>query len=609
MRTNHGSDARRGATRLTGYLPSLVFFAALFAIGALDSARGFDLSDEGMYAATALRYTLGDLPFRDEIYTANHSADILLSLVFRVCPEISLRELRLLGNGVNALAMALTFSFLSRYAPPLLVALLCLIYFLFNDFLGIATPSYNSLSSDFTLVAAILWLLSMAARGKTLRLSLAILAGTLLGMATISYLTIALAVAGPVIFILGSRYMSDEIVPDGDTEPIVATLAFIATFAIVMLAALVALVILGILPDFISANLATLHTYELGAKGPAVKLLNSSRALSPHLPYGLVTIGLFFAALLLTPARWSRRGVMGMIVIVAIFLLWLYTMSPAQHSAPRDAKIAFISLTLSLAVATAFVREAPSHHGPAGWTFVRIVFLGWGWLLSFIYAISSSSGSSAIMGLAPLFLISMLSLYGYIRGRSGYAGPDHPRTYLWPALYGALVVALLTEGAIYYRRSVYRESDPARQTVLFTHPKVAGISSTPEKVHATEALLSYLSSRVRPGDFLLAYHEIPGIYFLTSTRPAYAAAWARDVLRLEYRESLLRKMVDAGRLPEYSVRMLVADDWKTPLPYDPKSPLDLFVKQHYRLERTIYPFEIWRLTKESAEQPGAREVG
>ncbi len=144
--------------RRVQYLISLLLFVLLLGFGFFHSTKGIDIGESGYYVSSAIRYTMGDLPFRNEIISAIHPFDVLFSFVFRVDPNISLLELRYLGVTLHLLAALVLFLLLSRYAPPLFVALASGVMFLMNNFYGIEVFGYNSLSSDLSLISMVAWL-------------------------------------------------------------------------------------------------------------------------------------------------------------------------------------------------------------------------------------------------------------------------------------------------------------------------------------------------------------------------------------------------------------------------------------------------------------------
>jgi hypothetical protein len=162
----------------------------------------------------------------------------------------------------------------------------------------------------------------------------------------------------------------------------------------------------------------------------------------------------------------------------------------------------------------------------------------------------------------------------------------------------------------------------------FTYGRLRGIYSTKERVTDVEELLRWLAPRVRPGDFLLAYSEIPLLYYLTDSLPAlnytanYPPPWSSAVPR-----DAVKYMLRQKRVPAYAVRETVspanigkqldflpfaARAWPVRIfmpkliKYPPHrrfvvysnseetDPVNAFVMKHYRLVKSMGSFEIWQ---------------
>jgi hypothetical protein len=230
------------------------------------------------------------------------------------------------------------------------------------------------------------------------------------------------------------------------------------------------------------------------------------------------------------------------------------------------------------------------------WNTVKIISIGWGFISATVYGFFSGTRLiNSLYGVAPLFIVSMISLHLIMNHYANITENNGIRKYVWPAIFFIFTIAMIIKGTNFHYKYIYREADVNQLTQRFNHPKLAGIHSTPDKVMVLEELLNYLNGRVKANDYFLAYNYIPMLYFLTHTRAAYGATWARDDWPLPLREKLLSEMIKKNRIPEYCIRMLTKpwDDWKTPMIYDRKSLLDLYVSENYYLEEIIYPFEIW----------------
>jgi hypothetical protein len=140
----------------------------------------------------------------------------------------------------------------------------------------------------------------------------------------------------------------------------------------------------------------------------------------------------------------------------------------------------------------------------------------------------------------------------------------------------------------------------------FELPKLRHIKSTTERVRIIDELHRYLQPKIARGQPLLVYDDCPMLYYLLDARPAYGLAWAVRYTQNTETLRLLDAELRAKPLPEYAIRLLVdpsAADWSRarPINYD-HYPLNETVVANYQLEKTIFPFEIWRRRAAAVDQ-------
>lgn len=551
-----------------------------------------------------MRYTLGDKPFHDEIIASIHPFDILFSFVFKVYPGISLLELCYLGIILHLLASFLLFLLLSRYAPPFLVALLCGIMFLMNNFYGIKFFSYNSLSSDFSMISMVIWLYSLITEKLFISFLFGLLSGVFLGLAVFSYPPLVVLIAVPLSAIFIGLYY-----PQRYKRYFKPSIIFIITFILFFLTVFILLALFGLIPDFIEAFLDVKsspfsknhYSFSLA------KLYDVWHEFLYFIPRGLgiLTIVMFP----LVTIFWSFKGrksyyFYGGIVAVAVtFIIYgipriltkhitMYATELAHYS--NFANVALVAFSILLGLLTLFLNNI---YKKTTWREVANLVILWSGCSLLIYTIfSGNSFRASSHGGMPLFIIGMLAIYKLAEDFAIAKGIEKARIVIWRSLFYLIAVVFLITAANYYYRYIYRDSEIDKLTAKFTHTKLKGIYSQPKKVRAIEELLDYLKNRVKPGDYLLTYNDLGILNYLTDTRPSYSLSYVTDWwLPVPIREKLLKRMVDEERVPEYVIKLLVVpeNDWQTLQVYK-NSLIDNFVKSHYYLEKTIYPFEIWR---------------
>lgn len=575
----------------------LPFLLLLFLIGftCMRATKGIDLTDEGMYVSTAMRYSLGDVPFRDEIMNTMRLFDVFVSPIFRLCPDITLVQLRLLGGGIHMLSAIILFIFLARYIPPLLSALSCGAMFLMNNFYGVLTPSYNSFPSDFSLISVILWLFAAESDKRLYRIVISILAGLFMGLAVLSYMPLfpiaMVPLAAWLLTVRKNKALAES------------SYIILGVFALMAVGFFTVTSATGVLKDFILAFKEATTTSELVKVGIVTKLFGLLTEFAKNVPAGIALLGALILAFFIVPTDKKKpisiRAFFGWLVL----LLVMYRVFVAGQGEPGYINLKALSFAVPLALAVPFLNNISIGGQKEGsrWRIAGNILIAWGFLSAVIFGVLSDAWlRNCLLGTTPLFAAGITSLY-----RSGCRLVNNEpeeglRKAVWPVMFFAVAAAFFAEGVVYNIKYIYRDYEMAKLNRRFSCPKLAGIYSTSERVKVIEDLLSYLNGKVKPGDYFLAYNYVPLLYFLTHTRPAYGAAWATDLWPLSLRERLVSTMVERGRIPEYSVRMLTLPgsysnlDWKTPMPYDVDSPLDKYVKANYHLEKVIYPFEIWR---------------
>jgi hypothetical protein len=567
-------------------LLSLCLFLLMVGFGYLRATKGIDLTDEGSYLSTAMRYSLGDVPFRDEFMNTVRPFDLLVSPVFIVFPDISLLQMRSLGLILEILSLLTLFLFFSRYAPPLLVAFACSVAFFINC--GILSPSYNSLSRGFSTISLTFYLFSCVSEGRYRRISLSALGGAFFSLCVLSYpsqiLLLIIPIAAGVFSLLSPTRRDILWTP---------WFVFVGTFVSLMAFAFILLISFGLLPDFVE-GFSTMRSITPFGSGPWVKSQILLRELLQIMPYGLGILCVYLVAFLIVPANRRRFDFIFAALAVAIMSSIFAIPSP-----PATLKVFVFAVILPFVGLLLKYRVDSQSSSNINWNMIRNSAIAWGFFLALLYG--TTSGNSVLQcrnGIAPLLAVGIVTLYRFVDEHARSSG-DSMRRLMWPVLPYLMIIPFCFAGLKYSYHNIYRDLDVHELTARFKHPKLKGIYSTPEKVAALGDLLDYLDERVKPRDYFLAYNYIPMLYFLTHSRPAYGAAWARDDWPLPVRQRLLSKMIQQDRIPEYCVRMLTwpVNSWKRVMPYDDRGPLDLFLNSNYYLEHIIYPFEIWHRGK------------
>jgi hypothetical protein len=241
----------------TQWFIAFLIFIILFFIGYQHATKGIDFWDDGFYTATSMRYVFGDIPFVDEFATHIYSFDKLVAPVFFLFPKINLLQLRLVGITFNLFTIFMLFILLSRYAPPIFSSITCALIFLINNFSFLASPSYNSLGSNFITLSFVSLIYSSIS--NKWRYTLAILSGLLLVFASISYLSLSGMILAPLIFIVLSLIYTKQF---AIIRKNIITLIGTYFFCFIFIASLMYLG--GILPVFIKGFIDQSSKRDIG---------------------------------------------------------------------------------------------------------------------------------------------------------------------------------------------------------------------------------------------------------------------------------------------------------------------------------------------------------
>jgi hypothetical protein len=247
-----------------------------------------------------------------------------------------------------------------------------------------------------------------------------------------------------------------------------------------------------------------------------------------------------------------------------------------------------LGIQLGIALMARFRRDDGED---TSWRFVSGCTLAGTLIFAFLHAFLSGQAFKAMFAALPLTVCVTAALYRALAG----ADSDDARH---PMAVAAVVMVCVAIAAVTIDTRGTRRS--ADEFVPFTYPRLAGIHARPRAVESIEALLEQLAGRVTAGDFLLAYDDLPLVYYLTSTRPAIDHAWTSRVIPNSLRERSVRRMVAAGRVPRIAVRSLRQAHVGKP------HAIHDFVERHYERERAVRGYEIWVLRDAPTATAGGR---
>ncbi|MFA5078404.1 MAG: hypothetical protein WC541_02850, partial [Dehalococcoidia bacterium] len=144
----------------------------------------------------------------------------------------------------------------------------------------------------------------------------------------------------------------------------------------------------------------------------------------------------------------------------------------------------------------------------------------------------------------------------------------------------------------------YRDDYIGRLNSRAISVKLHGIRTTAERALILDRLVAAIEHNSAPGDRILAYENLPMLYFLTDHLPSTNTTWISDFLPASIKSSILADMIRRERLPalvvraQYSTHDLLWPVVQKPLNLDDADPIDAFIRQHYQVTDAIDGIQI-----------------
>lgn len=576
-----------------------VLAVAVFVAFALRKATlGVDFTDEGLYAVTPWELARGVVPFSSDLMTLWHPFCIISQLAFRLDGSLTLYQLRLCGWSLHivayvVLALTLCRRFSSIFIPFAASAASFFISFAWPS--AIATPSYNSMSSDFLLLFLCCYHLSDSS-SSTRRLILQWGAGVMLLLAVLCYPSLV------VVSVLFAGFECYRSLAGRRTGNVQARGAPQSTVAFAALGALVLIYLWanGSLAFWI-ARVDLTRSAIPGNFGPQLRprfvgqLFWDLFSAQPEFKrYGLAALGA--SALLIVGKKWRLPDWIGEGVLFAI---GIYGIHLALHFYGGDGDlehfffptaycvvvVGLLFISLAVQPAGVLLRGTAENACLVLSALACIVFAASTHYFSFYY--SWNAGLRALPFAFSLLIARALSLKGGLGRIAALAG----------LLY---LLQLAYTGGRYNYFGVRRDSPVGELQYTFEAPALRGIRSTKGRVAAIDALYAFMKDHAAGERDLVAFNDCPMIYFILGFKPAYGMCWARnDTMSLKTQRWLADDMLSRP-LPRFALRTLVDlsdPDWQTAHKedYRPGYPLNEAIEKHYVQRSTIYPFEVFEL--------------
>jgi len=577
--------------------------------------KGLDFTDEGLYCSEAWRLAHGDRPFVDSFIGSGLSF-WFLSWVFRICPECSLLGLRVAWAIVMLLCALVTANLMLKHFSPVVSFTGAAVSLFFVTGGAIKVLSYNSMPILGLLLVAWLWLTAIRQSGR-IALILAGGAGILAFLATSCRVSLLPIVFLPILTIAYDRCCRVKM--DGQLR---ATIAFVAAYLGGLACFFLILFIAGMAGEFSSSLMITTSVPGHSLKDMIFNLRDSGLYyFLPTLPILAAVFIKRFKGIVVFVKKHSKTAmyIAFPILVACIFIIildwttiykvlgWLkydaLSLLSASFTYSRRPLLLLLALAIGVVLAdvifhifdSANDRAISRTHDRCRLGIIAI-------FLSFLMILGTNNVPAYSVRDMSWLLIPMafgLSWLWVIK-QARHAS----KTRFVRLLKGALIALLLlyTFYGILPNSYPYRDSPTGELDTVPAATKLHGILTTNDRADTVDRLIEAVKLNSEAGDRILAYENLPMLYYLTDRLPSTTATWLTEIFPKSLRESILEDMINRDRLPQVVIRATYTTrhpNWPTtqhPLRWEGNQqetdPIDKYVTEHYQVIQEIDGFQV-----------------
>ncbi len=553
---------------------------------------GFSLMDEAFALASAERYVLGDVPFKDEAFTVFRSSDLLIAVLMHVLPWDTVLLWRVIGFGIQLACLAAAALFLRRHIPFLPLTLLLAALAFYTPF-NIWTPQYANVATLIVLASTSLWLHYAESASFTGR-AVILGSGLLLSLCSFLYTPLLGLLLVPVALLAvpTSIHCTTRVRPSSCLY-VAGACAGTALFTIALLQS-------GLLPDLINS----LHEAQSASVGANSGVYSYQSGVVEALAYRVRVTGsrtivamvssfvvLGAAGFLSTRCWWSHLGQMasrgGALICLGLAVLQLWVAPDPDRLPTLSPQFSFLTFgVVGLAVGWMLGcwRSGETVTPPVRSERTVVLAFGLvGLLASLIMTLTSANGLAEFnVGMWLLWPAAIALMYTFT------PSPETADIRVWTAtLRMGTLIAILSAALFHLYSWTYFDEPIPRLTAEFSLPKLQGVRSTPERVEEIEGLVSAIqASGAERGSRLLSYGQVTGLTYLTDTRPATRSSWIRSGLPSdEVMAAWIRRMVESKRVPALVV---VRGEIRQ------ANPMERFIAENYYAVFSTGDLTLWR---------------
>lgn len=568
---------------------------AAFAVLAVKAHYGVLWGDEGFYLATSRALLVGGAPFRDD---SSHAASwffVVLTPVLALLPHGgTLVQVRLVGLALRFAAAGALFLAFRRHLPPWVLGA-ALAATLLASFPFLLVPSYNNVPFDALFASVAAWTTGAGAARRSRAIAWGSLAGALLALGVLCHLPRGLLLGLPLAVWLWSRGRVSNGLPGLGA----ASAACLSVSSGVVATAFALLAASGWLPDFVRA-LGMLTTSRVFGATLAQRVTGFLVRDAPRILGVAAAHGLFWGAALALVGRAAaaptntRRRVLAAAVgavglAYASSILYAYVHGERWFSAYYLIYPGLCWLPLCAYLPLRGTLRALGPTAACGAALLVATALPQQIVVTLTSTQRAGAGAPGVG--ASLLLLALMSVAW--TARPGFGGAAAAR---WGArVVIGLCLALGASAAVFH---FCPEENPLQaELAAFRTGRLAGVHTTEARVIGWSELSAYLSPRVARGETLLAYANVPLVYYVTDTRPALGATVVSSLLFTPAQQSVLVERMQArGGLPRYAVRLRegTLDEAVFYSRDAARDPIHALVRRRYRLEARLSLFDVLR---------------
>ena len=581
---------------------SLLLAAAWAAWCVFFLAKGLTFEDVGFDCTEAWMLAQGELPFRDVASSAITLASWWSSWIFRIHPECSLLDLRIIWAIVMLLCALVTANIMLRYFNPWLsfIGAAASLFFVTGGAPEFRVLSYNTMPHLPLLLTIWMWLIACQRSGKT-QVFFAAGAGTVAFLATTCRISVILIILLPILTTIYDRYCAIK------TSRRQASIAFLASYLTGAVCFFLIVGAAGLTDDLLNRWMMITTIRRHGTYELSYNIISSSLfILAPGLVIALAAAFIKYRKTfisLLTKHRHAIKRSLAIAIpcvffIVAMLWFYFYELSGGIYlreltnyvtGHPKHLWRAWVPFLLITGVVLADVifhtlgcRSNPKTGNEASATHNRSRLGVIAIFLSLLMILGSAALPAKSAWTSAWLLISLAVgiPWVWIAGWSKHL--TKPNFAL--LLRGIAIAFLLLYPCLGIMKSFNPRGDrPIWQLSASPQTRLLqDIITTPRRAAEVDSITNAVEHHSEAGDRILVYYNNPMLYYLTHRLPSTSHLNLKVEVN-KSRKSILQNMLAQDKTP----RVVVYSSFERVPEWVRNDPIHKYVEDSYKVVQRI----------------------